>query len=164
MRRFLAVFAVKMSMAMMDADTVLVDTNILISASVATRPFHDAATEVMNAWPNEGKILCISGQILREYLVVATRPLERNGLGFVLEKALYNVRAFRERMHFLEENLAVAQKLQILIEEVACSGNEIHDANLIATALTHNVGQLVTENYDDLKRFSDHLSILRLSA
>ena len=47
---------------------------------------------------------------MREYLAVATRPAERNGLGLKLADALANVRAFRGRTSLLAEDGKVADR------------------------------------------------------
>jgi predicted nucleic acid-binding protein len=61
---------------MTDDRAVLVDTNVLLSATAPLRPLHRAAIAVLNDWPNQGSILATTTQVLREYLVVATRPVE----------------------------------------------------------------------------------------
>lgn len=146
----------------MVVSTALVDTNILISASTPSRAFHLQAVAAIDEWFRQGKSLCTSGQVLREYLVTATRPLERNGLGLTNVDALSNIATYQRRMRFLDETEAVAQKLRLLVEETKCSGKQLHDANLVATAVTHGVKQLVTENYNDFKRFSTYVEVLTL--
>ncbi len=77
-------------------DRVMLDTNVLLAATDESRTEHHAALTILNDWPAGATTLCASGQILREYLAVATRPADRNGLGLKLSDALGNVRA----MHF----------------------------------------------------------------
>jgi hypothetical protein len=48
---------------------------------------------IINEWAAGGTTLCISGQILREYLAVATWPVNRNGPGLKPADAVSNVRA-----------------------------------------------------------------------
>ena len=78
-------------------DRAMLDTNVLLAATDEGRAEHDQALEIVNDWPGRGTTLYTSGQIMREYLAVATRPAERNGLGLKLADALANVRAFRGR-------------------------------------------------------------------
>jgi len=84
----------------------------------------------------------ISGQVLREYLSVATRPLERNGLGRA--DAMTNVRAFRARTRLLDESLKVADQLFALLDAIDCAGRQVHDANIVSTMLAHGITTLVT--------------------
>jgi len=71
-------------------DAVLIDTNVLLSATTPARKLHRHALTVLADWPQQGIPLWVSGQALREYLVVATRPADVNGLGLAVEDALAN--------------------------------------------------------------------------
>jgi predicted nucleic acid-binding protein len=148
---------------MREDKAVLVDTNVLLSATVPLRPLHHAALLVLNDWPNQGMILATIVQVYREYLVVATRPVEANGLGMGVEDALANVAAFQGRMRLLIDNEQVWDRLRALIASCRCLGKQIHDANLVATALAAGVPRLVTANYGDFIRFSPELEIIDLA-
>ncbi len=117
----------------MDDEAVLVDTNVLLTATTPARALHTEALEVLNEWPTRGFSLCVSGQVFREYLVVATRPTEVNGLGLGVEDALANVAELRARFRLLDERVAVFEHLNRLVREIGCRGKQIHDANLVAT-------------------------------
>lgn len=147
----------------MDDETVLVDTNVLLTATAVKREQHRKALAVLDDWPRRGIRLCASGQVLREYLVAATRPAEQNGLGLSVADALANVKAFSGRLHFLDENEAVGRRLHALVEEVGSMGKQVHDANLVATALVHGVPRLLTENLDDFQRFSEQVELVDLA-
>ena len=110
-------------------DRVMLDTNVLLAATDEGRAEHRYALTIMNEWAAGDTTLCISGQILREYLVVATRPAEQNGLGLKPADAMSNVRSFRERTAFVAEDARVADRLQGLLADVECSGKQVHDAN-----------------------------------
>jgi predicted nucleic acid-binding protein len=56
----------------------MIDTNVLLAATDEGRSEHHDALTILNNWPAGDTTLCISGQILREYLAVATRPADRN--------------------------------------------------------------------------------------
>lgn len=148
----------------MDDKAVLVDTNVLLSATAPLRPFHQAALAVLNDWPNQGIVLMASSQVLREYLVVATRPIEVNGLGLGVDEALANVMAFRGRMRLLVESEAAWDRLRGLIATHSCKGKQIHDANVVASALTSGVAKLVTANVGDFSRFAAELEVIDLAA
>ena len=97
----------------------------------------------------------ISGQIIREYLVVATRTPNVNGLGMEPADALSNVNEFSERLLFFEENEVISNKLQHLIRKYRLVGTRIHDANVVATLLTHGLSKLITGNPVDFSVFSE---------
>src|ERR1700761_4517162 len=114
-------------------DRVMLDTNVLLAATDEARTEHRDALTILNEWAAGGTTLCTSGQILREYLAVATRPAGNNGLGLKPADAVANVRAIRERTAFLAEDARVADRLQGLLTDVECAGKQVHDANVIAT-------------------------------
>jgi predicted nucleic acid-binding protein len=118
---------------------------------------------VLNDWPNRGVALATSVQILREYLVVATRPIEVNGLGLGSAEALANVAAFRGRTRLLGDGEPVWDRLQALVGTHGCKGKQIHDANIVASALSSGVTRLVTTNVVDFRRFAAELEVLDLA-
>jgi predicted nucleic acid-binding protein len=143
-------------------DRVMVDTNVLLAATDEGRAEHHDALTILNDWPAGDTTLYVSGQILREYLAVATRPADRNGLGLKAPDALGNVAAIRERTTLLAEGVKVTERLLGLLADVECGGRQIHDANVIATMLVHGVGAVVTMNLDDFARFGGYVNLLRL--
>ncbi len=149
-------------MATRVADRVLLDTNVLLAATDEGRGEHAAALAALNDWPATGTALYTSGQILREYLSVATRPLEHNGLGLTQSDAIANARALRGRLRSLEENLKVTDRLFGLLGDIACRGKQVHDANIVATMLVHGVDTIVTMNTSDFARFADRVAIVEL--
>ncbi len=145
-------------------DRAMLDTNVLLAATDEGRVEHGQALEIVNDWPGRGTTLYTSGQIMREYLAVATRPAARNGLGLDLADALANVHALRGRTSLLAEDGKVADRLLALLNDVACSGKQVHDANVVATMLVHGIDTIVTINLDDFARFGQYVTLARLSA
>jgi predicted nucleic acid-binding protein len=143
-------------------DRVMLDTNVLLAATDESRAEHSDALAILNRWPDEQATLCTSGQILREYLAVATRPVGHNGLGLKSDEAAGNVRAIRERTTLLEEDSRVADRLLRLLDDVECGGKQVHDANVVATMLVHGVGTVVTMNVGDFGRFGRYVSVVQL--
>jgi predicted nucleic acid-binding protein len=148
-------------MATRVADRVLLDTNVLLAATDKGRAEYERAREVLNVWPARGTTLYTSGQILREYLSVATRPVERNGLGLSQADSVANIRALGVRLRLLPENEKVLARLLELLDSVDCAGKQVHDANLVATMLVHGIDTLVTMNVSDLRRFVPHVNVVR---
>lgn len=143
-------------------DRVMLDTNVLIAATDEGRAEHLDALAVVNDWAAGHTELCTSGQILREYLTVATRPAEKNGLGLNLPDALGNVSAIRERTTLLAEDAKVVGRVLSLLADVGCRGKQVHDANVVATMLVHGVRAVVTMNPEDFARFEGHVTLIRL--
>ncbi|MBO0803857.1 MAG: type II toxin-antitoxin system VapC family toxin [Nocardiopsaceae bacterium] len=141
-------------------DKAMLDTNVLLAATDEGRAEHDGALRVLNEWPGAATTLYTSGQIIREYLAVATRPRGKNGLGMKTADALGNVRAIRERTTLLAEDARVADRLLRLLDDVPCGGRQVHDANVVATMLTHGIGAVVTMNLNDFGRFGQFVSLI----
>ena len=144
------------------ADRAFLDTDVLLAATDEAREDHERALAALDVWPASGLVLYTSGQVLREYLVVATRPVERNGLGMAQADAVANARALRERLTLLEEGTKVSDRLLHLLEQVECAGEQVHDANIIATVLVHGVDTVVTSNIGDFARFSALVRVVDL--
>src|SRR5687767_1834563 len=117
-------------MTTLGANHVLLDTNILLTATDEGRPDHRLALNILNEWPSQRTTCYTSPQVLREYLVVCTRSASVNGLGLSQAEALGNVRALRGRLRFLDESEKVFDALANLLDAVPCVGKQIHDANL----------------------------------
>jgi predicted nucleic acid-binding protein len=78
-------------MTIADANACVVDTNVLVYSTVSGNPWHQQAREWLATLQLEGRDLCITTQILREYLVVLTR-------GDVFEKS-FSVDQVLARVH-----------------------------------------------------------------
>ena len=61
-------------MVMTDANSVFLDTNILVYASVPESPLHLVAINAIQSYEQSGTQLWVSRQVLREYLATLTRP------------------------------------------------------------------------------------------
>jgi predicted nucleic acid-binding protein len=146
------------------ADRAILDTNVLLAATDEAREDHEDAIAAINLWPASGVVLYTSGQILREYLAVATRPVDRNGLGMGQPDAVANVRALRTRLNLLAEDVKVSERLLELLETVECAGKQVHDANVVATMLVHGIDTVVTRNVDDFVRFGHQVHVVGLRA
>lgn len=134
-------------------DRLLIDTNVLMSATDTSRDEHADALRLIGEAGPQGIHLIASRQVLREYLVVATRPLEQNGLGLSSRFALDNVARISRHIALVEETKEVTGALQRLVDKHSLSGKRIHDANLVATMEIHGIGTLITENPRDFKAF-----------
>jgi predicted nucleic acid-binding protein len=146
-------------MTIKTGEVLFLDTSVLLTATDESRPQHAAAGRVLTSAVRAGVHLGLSGQILREYLVAATRPVERNGLGLLPEQALANVGEFRRRALVYAEDDAVSLRLGKLVREAGVRGKRIHDANVAATMLVHGISVLVTDNPDDFAPFAGIRSV-----
>ncbi|WP_460050509.1 hypothetical protein [Spirochaeta dissipatitropha] len=139
---------------------LLLDTNILLSATDASRNDHEVCRKLLRISHACGVHLCVCGQILREYMVVCTRSTDVNGLGMSIEAGQKNVNWFRGLCVFLEETEPVFAALSDSVLLWQGSGKRIHDLNLIALMQVHKVDILATLNTRDFP-LDTNISILK---
>ncbi len=130
---------------------LFLDTNVFLAATDRSRAEHSACTALLVEVGSAGCHLACTPQVLREYLVVATRPVEANGLGLASIDAQTNVRRFQSRITVLEESTQVLKSLLALVEAHDLTGKRIHDANIVAAMTAHRLQVLVTSNSDDFR-------------
>ena len=150
-------------MARTGVEPVFLDTNILVHANVAESPRHRVALETVKQFSEAGVEIWISRQVLREFLAVLTRPqvfLKPRPVSMIAAR----VRQFETLFRIAEENAAVTARLLDLLERTPVGGKQVHDANIVATMLSHGVTRLVTENTRDFKRFAGLITVLPLGA
>jgi predicted nucleic acid-binding protein len=132
--------------------SVALDTNILLDATDEARPLHAKARSLLL---RQGTGLCLGTQVLREYLVVATRPQENNGLGMTVEDAVLNVSQFRKRASILPETVEASELLSRWAVQYGVTGKRLHDLQLLATVHQAGVTTLITSNAADFPRDTD---------
>ncbi len=139
----------------MAGNLLFVDTNVLLTATDESRALHSRAVQLLAGSVRQDLSLVASGQVVREYLVVATRPIERNGLGLSVLDAEANVNEFLRRLELYDETEEVSLRLRQLAITHSLRGKRLHDANIAATMLVHGISTLITQNGDDFSPFED---------
>lgn len=141
-------------MTTMGDDACIVDTNLVVYSTVSGNPWHQQAREWLAALQSKGHRLCVTTQILREYLVVLTRGtvFEKS---FSVDQILAHIQTLLHRLAVLDESLASADLLRTLVQRYQVRGKSIHDANIVAVMLTHGVHRLATYNQADFQRFDE---------
>lgn len=140
-----------------DADACVVDTNVLVYSTVSGNPWHEQARQWLATLQDNGLSLCVTTQILREYLVVLTRGnvFEQS---FGVDQVLTQIEALLPNLTILDESLTAAELLRVLVRRYQIRGKNIHDANVVAVMLTHDVQRIVTYNQAD---FPDRRTVVR---
>lgn len=141
-------------MTMVD-DILFVDTNVLLTATDESRQLHSEALKLLAGTVSRDKRLATSGQVVREYLVVATRPIENNGLGLSAADAEVNVNEFLRGLELFDETEAVSMRLRQLATTHNLRGKRLHDANIVATMAVHGIHTLLTQNGSDFAPFNE---------
>ncbi len=149
-------------MAIPAGEPLFLDTNVFVSATDESRPFHTVACTLIARGRSVGLPGATSGQVIREYLVVATRPLAANGLGLSPADALGNIGKMTRHLQFCDESESVSLRLRSLVGAGDISGKGIHDANIVATLMEQGIELLVTENPEDFAGYPE-IRLARLS-
>ena len=143
------------------AENVFVDTNVLLRATISTMPSHQEAAALIDAQLDRGVALWINRQVIREFLVVVTRPQSLVAPLPFPEIAL-RVGALETTFRIAEDNADVTAQLMALLAAYPTGGKQDHDANIVATMLVYGIPTLLTQNVADMKRFSDRTTIVPL--
>ena len=141
---------------------VLVDTNILLEATDEGRRFHLQALAVFQNAAGNGVDLFLGTQVIREYLVVATRPVANNGLGLGTASALDNIGRFRRITSLIGETVPAGELFLSWAARFGIQGKRLHDLQLLASASVAGMDLLLTENVADFPE-TDTIGILSLA-
>lgn len=143
-------------------DAVLIDTNVLIYASVPGHANHQVARQRLEALRLQGAETWISRQVLREFAVTMTRPqVVQPVLGFTQVQP-YLLR-FEAHYRVAEDGPGIAGFWRMLAALQPDAGRQLHDTNIVATMLRYGIHQILTNNQADFQRYEpDYISILPL--
>ena len=137
---------------------MFVDTNVLVHALAPTAPGHGMARAALEAHAESDR-LCISRQVLREFLAVITRPqlwMQARTPSEAADAAIVLANEFE----ILEDGTAVWDQLIDLSRRFAFGGRQVHDANIVATMLVHGERRLLTFNTADFGRFAAVIELI----
>lgn len=134
----------------------LIDTNVLLAATDVARRAHDAALHLLD---HDRRALVVTPQIVREFLAVATRPIELNGLGLTGSDAAANLGELLEVLDVVDEDLDSVDRLTVMVSSGVAAGKQVHDANVVAVALARSIDAIVTDNVRHFARFSEMITI-----
>jgi predicted nucleic acid-binding protein len=148
---------------MTTAASVFVDTNVLLRATITAMPLHREAADLIAAQRSQGATLWLSRQVLREYLAVVTRP-QTFAVPLAAADAIGRVRTFQSLFVVADDTASVTAHLLLLLRDYPTGGKQVHDANIVATMLAYGISTLLTQNSDDMNRFSDKIAIIPLPA
>jgi predicted nucleic acid-binding protein len=146
----------------MAAEPVFVDTNVLIYAIRRLALQHAAAQAALARHEDNGSVMWVSPQVLREYLAAVTRS-QATSPALAMTTAIADVRRFRSAFEVAEERPGVLDRLLDLLAVQRGGGRQVHDANIVATMLEHGIRRLLTFNTADFRRFARIIDIEPLS-
>lgn len=124
----------------------LVDTSILVRLSDSASPLQTVCAQALTKLHSMSHSLFLCTQVMIEYHVVATRPLEVNGLGKTFTQSLNDLRRFRQIFTFLPEPQNIDQLWETLVNKYGIIGRQAHDTRLVAFAQSYGIPNLLTLN------------------
>ena len=137
---------------------VLADTNITLRRLRRPDLKHREASEAITKLNRDGHRICVATQNIIEAWAVATRPIDRNGLGLAPSQAdgiLSRVERFVFR---LQETDDVYAEWRRLVARHGVSGKNVHDARLVASMVVNRINHILTFNVDDFARYQPYCS------
>lgn len=133
----------------------LVDTNILLRLVQKNSPMHLDTQRAILTLKKQGEFLCIIPQNIIEFWAVATRPLDKNGLGLSITQAEEESEKLKKIFILELDTPQIFTEWESLVIKYQVMGKQVHDARLAAAMIAHNITHLLTFNVEDFKRFSD---------
>ena len=131
----------------------LVDTNILLRCRDIKHPQFQAADGAITRLQSRNERLCVARQNLIEFRNVASRPLDKNGLGLSPAAADLDLDIAEREFDVLAEDDLVYQVWRQLIAAKGVSGKQVHDTRLVASMLVYGITHLLRFNGADFRRF-----------
>ncbi len=133
--------------------THVLDTNVVVRLAAASAPEHPIVKSAIVNLAASGNALVIAPQVLVEFWVVATRPVEANGFGWDPAAAGPAIAKLRNQFPLLDETPAVFERWLSLVQGTGVRGKRAHDARIAALMLTHGISQILTLNPTDFTGF-----------
>jgi predicted nucleic acid-binding protein len=133
---------------------ILADTNVLLRLVERDHPHHAIAVEALDFVEASGHQVDIVPQIVYEFWVVATRPINVNGLGMSPQEARAVLEELLAPFRLLRDERSIYEIWQQLVVDHSVTGKHAHDARLVAAMLRHGISSLMTFNVGDFSRFA----------
>jgi predicted nucleic acid-binding protein len=132
---------------------VLVDTNILLRSVQPNHPLSSQATHAVAKLIRQNDEVFFGPQNIAEFWNVATRPADRNGLGWSPEEAAQEVENIEKLLTLLPEVPSVYGAWKQIVTANKVQGVKVHDARLVAIMSVYVVESILTFNTADFERF-----------
>ena len=132
---------------------MLIDTSTLLRTLQPRHPQYEIATRALEILPEQGWELHIVAQNLIELWVVATRPLEQNGLGMTASTVEAELTRIKGIFLLLPETPSIYPAWEALVTKHPVVGKPAHDARLIASMQTHGLTAILTFDKSGFSRY-----------
>jgi len=133
----------------------LLDTNIVLRLANADDVQHELVAGAVSGILAQEQECCLISQVLIEFWVVSTRPVDVNGLGWTASQSEDAITQLLNRFPLLEDGPEIFVIWQQLVATQNIAGKRAHDARIAAAMLTHGVTHLLTFNTQDFIQVPD---------
>jgi predicted nucleic acid-binding protein len=127
----------------------LLDTNVVLRLANADDVQHEMVSEAVSRILAQEQECCLVAQVLIEFWVVSTRPVEVNGLGWTAPYSEESIAQLLNRFPLLEDRPEIFTLWQQLVATNNIVGKRAHDVRITAAMLTHGITHLLTFNTQD---------------
>jgi len=132
---------------------VLVDTNTLLRTLQPLHPQREIARAAIKHLTGDGTELHIVPQNLIELWVVATRPVDQNGLGMTPPAVAAELALLKSMFLLLPETPAIYPIWETLVTQHQVTGKPAHDARLVAAMQAHGLTAILTFDKSGFSRY-----------
>lgn len=133
---------------------VLVDTNILLRSAQPGHPLCAQATSAVAKLLRQNDSVFFCPQNIAEFWNVATRPADRNGLGFSHAEALQEVASIEDSLTLLPDVPAIYPAWKRIVDGHKVQGVKVYDARLVAVMSVYAVESILSFNNADFERYA----------
>ncbi|NJL01736.1 MAG: PIN domain-containing protein [Spirulinaceae cyanobacterium SM2_1_0] len=127
----------------------LLDTNIVLRFSNPSDKQHGLVTEAVAILLMRADECYLTAQVAIEFWVVATRPVDVNGLGWSVEQTRSVVDQLIERFPVVDESSQIFATWLTLVTENYIKGKRVHDVRLAAAMSVSSIRHILTLNPTD---------------
>lgn len=131
---------------------ILLDTNIVLRLLDRSAPEHTLCINAIENLLLRGDAPCLAPQVLIEFWVVATRPVDVNGFGWSEKQTTDAIDHLRALFALLPDTPAIFE-IWLALVGVGVRGKRAHDAKLAAFMQAQGVGEILTLNGSDFSSF-----------
>ena len=133
----------------------LIDTNIVLRFCNKEDVQHRIALDSIKYLARQGNLCFLTAQVLIEFWVVATRPIEVNGLGWSVDFTTDMIENLLGQFPLLEDSPDVFRNWLMLVKQYQVKGKRTHDIRLVGVMQAYGVSHLLTLNPKDFGTIAD---------
>jgi len=139
---------------------ILLDTNILLRFKNPNAREHSEIVDRLFQWTSNSVKLVIAPQVLFEFYVVATRPVQENGFGLSPLDSKTELDNLCDIFELLPEKGETFRFWYDLVVNYQVKGKKSHDKRLIAFMKSYDIKKLYTFNKSDFHAFSKEIELV----